>query len=186
MAHWVVKGAERPEKVALVEEIREKIGRSQGVYLVEYRGIPVATLSGFRRRVREAGGELVVYKNTLFRLAAAAAGIRGLEGYLTGPTIFAFAYGDAAAMAKLLFELTKEHEGFQVKAGWVEGRVYDRDGVDAIAKLPPREVLLAQLVGGIQAPITRFVGTLQSLTHTPLRNLRYGLEEVAKLKAQAS
>ncbi|PTQ51261.1 MAG: LSU ribosomal protein L10p (P0) [Brockia lithotrophica] len=186
MSHWVVKGAERPEKVALVEEIREKIGRSQGVYLVEYRGIPVATLSAFRKRVREVGGELVVYKNTLFRLAATSAGIQGLEEYLAGPTIFAFAYGDAAAMAKLLFDFAKEHEGFQVKAGWVEGRVYDRNGVETIAKLPPREVLLAQLVGGIQAPVARFVGTLQSLIHTPLRNLRYGLEEVAKLKAQAS
>lgn len=146
----------------------------------------MATLSAFRRRVREVGGELVVYKNTLFRLAATSAGIQGLEEYLAGPTIFAFAYGDAAAMAKLLFDFAKEHEGFQVKAGWVEGRVYDRNGVETIAKLPPREVLLAQLVGGIQAPVVRFVGTLQSLIHTPLRNLRYGLEEVAKLKAQAS
>jgi len=182
----IVKGAQRPDKVAVVEEIREKILQSQGVYLVDYRGISVGTLSSFRRRVREAGGELIVYKNNLFRLAAEAAGIQGLEGYLAGPTIFAFAYGDAIAMAKLLFDFSREHEGFQVKSGWSEGRVYDRDGVDVLAKLPPREVLIAQLVGGIQAPISRFVGTLQSVTHTPLRNMRYGLEEVAKLKAQAS
>lgn len=163
------------EKAQLVAEIREKFNKSTGVVLADYRGLTVAQVTRLRAELRQAGVEYRVLKNTLVRRAANEVGVQGLDPYLEGPTALAFS-ADPVAPAKVLSEFAKTNKNFQIKAGVVEGKVVGPDGVKALADLPPREVLLAQVLRGMQAPLAGMANVLQG----PIRKFAYALEALRK------
>jgi large subunit ribosomal protein L10 len=166
------------EKHASVAELKEKLGNVKGAVLADYRGLNVADATKLRRTLREAGVEFRVVKNTMTRIAANEVGIQGLDTYLEGPTAIAFGFDDPVAAAKVLAEFAKGNKNLVIKAGIVEGKVVDEAGVKALAALPPREVLIAKMLGSMQAPITGLVNVLQG----NIRNLVYALEAVRKQK----
>lgn len=172
-----------PEKEAIVAELKEKLSNTKGAVLANYRSINVSLDTKLRRKLREAGIEYRVVKNTLTRIAAKEAGIIGMEQYLEGPTVIAMSAVDPVAPAKILADFIRENklQTLEIKAGLVEGKVIDADSVKALASLPPREVLIARLLGTLQAPITGFVRVLQG----NISNLVYALEAVRKQKESA-
>ena len=171
------------EKLQTVAGIKEKLSITKGAVLTNYRGLTVAQDTKLRRKLREAGVEYRVFKNTMTRIAAKEAGIEGLDVYLEGPTAIAMSYTDPVAPAKVISEFVKENklQALEVKAGLVEGKVIDANGVKALSSLPPREVLISQVLAGMQAPIAGFVNVLSG----SLRNLVYALEAVRKQKESA-
>jgi large subunit ribosomal protein L10 len=165
-------GNPRPEKVAVVDEVRERLSAAPAAVFTEYRGLKVADLAALRAALRTAGGSYKVYKNTLVRFAARDLGLSALEGMLTGPTAIAFVDGDAAAVARALRDFARTHPHLVVKGALLEGRVLSASETAALADLPPREVLLARLAGALQAPLAQFAGLLAALP----RNFAYGLK----------
>lgn len=168
----------RPEKVAIVDEIKDKLSRAQGVILADYRGLTVMQATELRRKLREAGVEYKVLKNTLTAIAAREAGFEDLTSLLVGPTAIAFGYEDPVAPAKVLSEFAKTNPVLELKGGLLEGRVLDVEGVKALAALPSREELLSQVLRGMQGPIAGLVNVLQGT----IRNLVYALDAVRKQK----
>jgi large subunit ribosomal protein L10 len=161
----------RPEKVAVVDEVRDKLAGADAALLTEYRGLTVKQLAELRRQLRPAGGEYKVYKNTLVRFAAREVVEDRLDPLLTGPTAITFVRGDAAAVAKLLRDYARGHQALVVKGGLLGDKVVTAKDVEALADLPARDVLLAQLAGAFQAPLVKLAGLLQALP----RNFAYGL-----------
>jgi large subunit ribosomal protein L10 len=162
----------RPEKVAVVTEVRERLEAADAALLTEYRGLNVKALADLRRQLRPAGGDYKVYKNTLVRFAARDLGAEELESLLTGPTAITFVQGDAAAVAKTLRDYARTNQNLVVKGGLLGGKVLSAADVQALAELPSRDVLLAQLAGAFQAPLVKLAGLLQALP----RNFAYGLK----------
>jgi large subunit ribosomal protein L10 len=161
----------RPEKVAVVEEVRAKLEGSAAAVLTEYRGLNVAATAELRRALHEAGGEYKIYKNTLVRIAARDLGLE-LDDLLTGPTAIAFAEGDAVNIAKALNDFAKTNPALVVKGGLLGDQVIDEAGVKALASLEPREVLLAKLAGLMAAPMQQMANLLEALP----RDFAYGLK----------
>jgi large subunit ribosomal protein L10 len=162
----------RSEKVAVVAEVRERFEAAEAALLTEYRGLTVKALADLRRQLRPSGGEYKVYKNTLVRFAARDHGVGELESLLTGPTAIAFVRGDTAAVAKSLRDFARTNPNLVVKGGLLGTKVLSADDVQALADLPPREVLLARLAGAFQAPMSTFAGLLAAVP----RNFAYGLK----------
>ena len=146
----------RPDKVATVEELKEKFTSSQAVVLTEYRGLTVAALKDLRRSLGE-DATYAVAKNTLTRIAAQEAEIEGLDEQLVGPTALTFITGDVATVAKGLRDFAKANPLLVIKGGVMDGRVLDADEVKKLANLESREVLLAKLAGAMQANLQRAV-----------------------------
>jgi len=170
----------REEKARVIEEIAEKL-RSNSAVLVDYQGMNVAQSTQLRARSREAGVEFVVAKNTLTRMAADEAGVEDLSEYLVGPTALAFSE-DPVASAKLMAEFANQVESFTLKAGLLEGgRVLDEASVVALSKLPGRDQLLAQVVGGISSPLTGLVTVLNNTG----QGLAVALNQIAEQKQSA-
>jgi large subunit ribosomal protein L10 len=162
----------RPEKVAVVEEVRGRLSSSSATILTEYRGLKVGELAQLRRSVREAGGEYRIYKNTLVRFAVRDLGLDGVEELLTGPTALVFVDGDAVDVAKALRDFSRANPALVLKGGVLGDTALSADQARALADVPPRSVLLARLAGGLAAPLQQFAGLLQALP----RNLAYGLK----------
>jgi large subunit ribosomal protein L10 len=160
----------------VIEELTEKL-ESNSVVLVDYKGINVAQSDRLRARSRESGVEFVVAKNTLAQIAADRAGIEDLSELLVGPTAIAFSE-DPVVGAKLMDEFSNEIDAFELKGGLLDGRVVDAAGVARLSRLPGREQLIAQVMGGIQAPL---VGLVTVLNGT-IRNLAVVLNQVAEQK----
>jgi large subunit ribosomal protein L10 len=171
----------RPEKVAVVDEVRERLASSSAVLLTEYRGLKVSELAELRRSLRAAGGDYKVYKNTLVRFAVRDAGIEGVEELLVGPTALAFVEGDAAAVAKALRDYGRTNPALVLKGGLLGAKALTADEAKALADLPSREELLARLAGGLAAPLQQFAGLLQALP----RNMAYGLKALVDQKVAA-
>ncbi len=169
----------RPDKVATVGEIAEKMSSVEVVFVTEYRGLTVGALANLRGALRPAGGEHKVYKNTLARRAAVDTGNSALVDLLVGPSALTFVSGDAAATAKALKEFSKANPLLVIKGGVLAGKLLTAKDVEALADLPSREVLLAQLAGAIQAPLVKTAGLLQALP----RNMAYGLKALLDQKA---
>jgi large subunit ribosomal protein L10 len=168
----------REEKARVIEELAEKL-RGGSAVLVDYQGMDVAQSNDLRRRSRETGVEFVVTKNTLTRRAAAEAGVGDLSEYLVGPTALAFSE-DPVASAKLMAEFADRVESFVLKGGLLEGgRVLDEADVVALSRLPSREQLLAQVVGGISSPLTGLVTVLNNT----IQNLVIALNQIAEQKS---
>jgi large subunit ribosomal protein L10 len=161
----------RPEKVAVVEEVREHLDNSGAAILTEYRGLKVGDLATLRRQLRTAGAEYKIFKNTLVRRATAGTDRTALDPFLEGPTAIAFVRDDVGAVAKVLREFSKAHPELVVKGGLLGTKVVDAQGASALADLPTREILLAQLAGAIAAPMRQFASLLQAVP----RGLAYGL-----------
>ena len=162
----------RPEKVAVVTEVRERLSSASATLLTEYRGLNVKDLATLRNSVRAAGGEYKIYKNTLVRLAARELELTDLEAMLTGPTAVTFVEGDAVMVAKSLRDFAKTNPNLVIKGGILGRSVLDAGGASALADVAPREVILAQLAGALQAPMQKLVGLLAALP----RNFAYGLK----------
>ena len=162
----------RADKVAVVDEVRERFEGASAVMLTEYRGIDVSSMQQLRRALTEAGGEYKVYKNTLVRLAVAERGVEGLEEMLVGPTALAFVDDDAAAVAKALREFAGSNDKLVIKGALLGGQLIDEAGVKALADLPSRDQLLAQLAGAFQAPMSKFAALLQA----PLTKFAYAMQ----------
>jgi large subunit ribosomal protein L10 len=161
----------RAEKVAVVDEVRERFDAAEAVILTEYRGLTVKDLAGLRRSVRTNGGEYKIFKNTLVRLAAKQSGLEELEGLLTGPTAITFVSGDAAAVAKSLRDYARTNPLLVIKGGVLGDKVIGPRETAALADLPSREVLLGRLAGLMAAPLQQLASLMQALP----RNLAYGL-----------
>lgn len=167
----------REEKARVIEELAGKL-RANSAVLVDYQGINVAQSTQLRQQSRDAGVEFVVAKNTLTKRAADEAGIEGLAEFLVGPTALAFSE-DPVASAKLMAKFADEVESFALKGGLLEGeRVLDEAGVVALSKLPGREQLLAQIVGGISSPLTGLVTVLNNT----IQGLVVALGQIAEQK----
>jgi large subunit ribosomal protein L10 len=154
----------RPEKVQAVQDIREGLEAAEAVFLTEYRGLTVQAVQDLRKAVRDSGAEYKVVKMTLARLAAADAGIEGLEEYLSGPTAIAFAKSDPVSTAKALKDFSRDHEVFVLKAGYLSGNILTPEEVSTLAEIEPREVLLARIAGGAKAPLFKAAGMFASFT----------------------
>lgn len=164
------------QKQAYVEELSEKLGGALSGVVVDYKGITVADDTALRRKLREAGVEYAVIKNTMLRRAAEKAGLDGLDAALKGSTALAVSGSDHIAAAKILSEYAEKSKSFEIKAGFVEGKVIDAAGVQELAKMPPKEVLVAKALGGLNAPISGFVGVLNA----NLRGLVVALNAIAE------
>lgn len=171
----------REEKARVIEELTGKLGQHSAM-VVDYQGINVAQSDQLRRRSREAGVDFVVAKNTLALRAANAAGVEAISDFLSGPTAIAFSE-DPVVSAKLMAEMSDQIESFRLKGGILDGgRVLSEGDVVALSKLPGREQLIAQIVGGISSPLTGFVTVLNNT----VQGLVVALGQIAEQKQSAS
>jgi large subunit ribosomal protein L10 len=169
------------QKEAVIAEIKGKLTGSSGVILADYRGLTVKEMQALRARLREAGAELKVYKNTLTELALRELSMPDMDDMLAGPTAFAFTEGDPVAPAKALMEFAKVHKALEVKGGFIECHVVDAASVLALASLPSRDQLVAQLMGAMVSPIRGFM----YVANAPVGALARALRAVAEQKEAA-
>lgn len=167
-------------KQQVVSEIKEAIQNSKSVSIVEYRGLNVSEVSDLRNKYRAEGVSYKVYKNTMVEIALKDLGYEGFEEYLSGPNGFVFSNDDMVAGPRVTVDFAKENEKLIVKAGIIDGQVVDAEGVKALAKLPTRDVLIAQVLGGLNAPIAGFANVLQG----SIRKVVYALNAVKEKKEQ--
>jgi large subunit ribosomal protein L10 len=162
----------RPEKVAVVDEIRTKLAEADATVLTEYRGLTVHELADLRGSLRGSGTEYKVFKNTLARRAIEGAGYDEITSMFEGPVALAFVRGDAAAAAKALRDFGRDNPALVVKGGLLGERVITPSEIEALADLPSREVMLTRIAGMFQAPLTKAAGLFQAFT----RNFAYGVQ----------
>ncbi len=153
----------RVEKEEAVREIAEKLGKAEGVYLVDFTGLKVKDADELRRRFRDAGVEYRVVKNTITRLALKEANLEPLADYMVGPTALSLGYADPVAPAKILRQFADEKKLPKVKMGLVEGRLVSPEEVARIAQLPSKDVLLSEVVSSLASPAISLVCTLQGI-----------------------
>jgi len=156
----------KAQKQQQVTALATRLARSPTVYVTDFTGLNVARITDLRRRLRKAGVDYVVVKNTLARRALQDVAVPGLEAHLEGPTALVLAGADpvaAAAAAKVLADFVKEHEKPAIKVGLVDGKTVTPEQVKRLAALPARAELLVQLGGTLQAPLAGFVGAMQGL-----------------------
>ena len=148
------------QKKQIVAELIETLKSAQAGVLVDYRGITVEEDTRLRSKLREAGVEYKVVKNTLTRFAANEVGYTEFDPILNGPTALALSFDDAVAPAKVLVEFAKSNEKLEIKGGFVEGKVLSIDEIKALAELPSKEVLVTKLLGSMASPLQGFVNVL--------------------------
>ncbi len=162
-----------PEKVAAVEDLKTRLGGAKAVVLTEYRGLTVQQVSELRRQLRAVSAQYKVVKNRLARLAVASSDLKILGPQLTGPTGLVVSREDPVAVAKALAAFTRAHQALRIKGGYIDGQAVDAGALKALADLPSRDALRAQLLGALQGPLARLVGLLTA----PQRDLVYILEQ---------
>jgi large subunit ribosomal protein L10 len=165
-------------KSKVVEELKEKISRSNLMVITDYLGYSVKQMTELRKKLRAENAEMNVIKNTLIERAVTDAGFAELKNHLKGPTVVVLGYKDTVAPLKVLVKFIKEADKGAIRIGVVDKKVFSQGDLNAISKLPPREVLLARVVGGLQSPISGFVNVLQG----PIRKLVYALEAIKNKK----
>jgi large subunit ribosomal protein L10 len=161
----------RAEKVAVVDEVRERLAGSSASVITEYRGLTVAEMASLRQAVGALGGDFKVFKNTLVRRAIVGSGHEALADFLEGPTAIAFVTGDVSAVAKTLREFSRSNPLLVLKGGMFEGALLSSADLAALADLPSRDVLLSRFAGGLAAPLQQLASLLSALP----RNLAFGL-----------
>lgn len=152
----------REAKEIKIQEITDKFSRAQAAILTSYIGITVEEDTELRKKMREAGVEYKVFKNTLASRAAKSLGY-DLDEYLAGPVAIAFGYDDPTAPARVLAQFADTHKAIQLKAGVVQGQIFDTAKVMELSKVPPKEVLIAKLLGSFKAPLSNFVYMLNAV-----------------------
>ena len=150
-------------KQPIVQAIADDIKDAQSVVLVDYRGLTVAQETELRKQLREAGVIYKVCKNTMMKRAFEGTEFAGLEEYLEGPSALVVSKDDATAPARIICKFAKTAEALEVKAGVVEGNVYDAAGINELSKVPSREELLSKLLGSLQSPITNLARVLNQI-----------------------
>lgn len=153
----------RQQKAAQIEEIKAKIQNCKSMVVVDYKGISVADDTKLRADFRKQDVEYRVLKNRLVQIALNELGIGGFDGHLEGPTAIAFANGDALAAAKIVADTMKSVSSIQVKCGLMDGAYIDAKTVAKLATIPSKEVLLAQLLGMLQSPLSGLARALQQV-----------------------
>jgi large subunit ribosomal protein L10 len=171
----------RPEKVAVVNEVRERLDGAQAAILTEYRGLTVREMATLRQALSAVGGDYKVYKNTLVKLAIAGGRHESLETLLQGPTAIAFVSGEVSAVAKALRDYARANPNLIVKGGLHGEGFLSAQDLGVLADLPSRDVLLARVAGAIAAPMQQLAGLLQALP----RSFAYGLSALLDLKGGA-
>ncbi|HRY29482.1 MAG TPA: 50S ribosomal protein L10 [Elusimicrobiota bacterium] len=170
---------EREASVALLTKAFEDV---QGLVVSEYTGMKTPELNELRSKLRPLKGECRIVKNTLVQIALKNSGIEKFGEYFTGPSALVIQRGDAVTSLKVVIDFSKQHENLKVRAGYLNGQILSAAELKAVAALPPRIVLLSQLAGGLQGPLSRFHGVLSA----SLRNLATALDQVSKKKAAAA
>lgn len=166
-------------KIDNVADLKDKLQRTQATLVADYRGLTVAEISDLRRRLREADAELIVAKNTLTLLAARETGYeQALEPLLGGPTALAFAYSDASKVAKTITEFNRGPKKLNVRGGLLGTTALKGDALDQIAKMPTRQQVLAEVVGGISAPVSGVVGVINAAVTNVLYVLQARIDQV--------
>ncbi len=171
----------QPEKIKRVEEITEGLKAAKGVFLTDFSGLDVEEITQLRRNFRNADVSYMVVKNTLARRSCKEVGLDEMIPYLTGPTGLALANSDPVAPVRVIVDFIKQHKEKgkpEIKGAVVEGQVLTAAEAESMKNIPPREVLIAQVVGGIAAPLTGLVGGLQGV----IRKLVYTLDAVREKK----
>jgi large subunit ribosomal protein L10 len=166
----------RVDKEAEVSELRERVSRANTLILADYRGLTVADANDLRGRLRAVGEGNIEYrvtKNTLLRIALSGTGLQGIDALLEGPSAIAIAFDEPLPLAKALVNYAKENEKFEIKGGFIEGEVVNLAEIRALAELPGKDELRAQLMSAIQAPMQNLASTLYAL----LGNVRNALEQ---------
>jgi large subunit ribosomal protein L10 len=152
------------KKAQEIAELEDRIGRAAITISTSYIGMPVADMTALRRRMREAGVEVHVVKNTLLRIASERAGKPDLAGIVAGPTALIFGYDDPAAAAKAVTDYVRTaRNALAIQGAYMEGQVFTAGQVTDLASLPSRETLIAQFVGGMQSPLTTFAGLISGV-----------------------
>jgi large subunit ribosomal protein L10 len=169
------------EKTETVSRLARKMAQAEAIFLADFHGVDVAAVTRLRRSLRGAGVEYQVVKNRLAKRAASDAGLEGLEQYLEGPTAMAFAHEDPVAPAKILQEFIDGGGKLAIKTGLVDGQILTAEAVAQLAKLPPREELIGQVVGSVQAPLYGLSAVLNGL----LRSLVIALSVIADQRSEA-
>ncbi len=168
-------------KKEIVSGLSAQFKEAKALVLADYRGLTVEQDTELRNALRKAGVEYKVVKNTMTKFAADQNGLEGLDPFLNGPTALALSTTDPVAPAKVLSEYAKKYDKLELKVGVVEGKIIDLAGIKALAELPPKEVLIAKVLGGFNAPITGFVNVLNG----NIRGLVVALNAIAEQKANA-
>ena len=168
----------RPDKVATVDEVKSRVEGTTTAVVTEYRGLTVAQISALRRQLRTLDADYKVFKNTLVRRAIAGTPVEPMSEFLIGPTAIAFIDGDVSAVAKALRDFAKESPKLIVKGGVLDGKSLSSKDLTALADLPSRDILLAQLAGLIASPLRTMAGLLKAVP----QNLAYGLSALIDSK----
>lgn len=150
-------------KAAVIDEIKAKLDGAQTAVVIDYMGISVEEADAMRKKLREAGVDYTVYKNTLMERAVEGTAWEGLKDAFSGPSALAISKDDAVAPARIIAGAIKEYNKMSFKAGIVEGVLYDEAGLKAIASIPGRNELIAKFLGSIQSPVGKFVRTLAAV-----------------------
>jgi large subunit ribosomal protein L10 len=156
-----------PQKEAVLQDTQQRIKDVRGLYLADFSGMTVESLSLLRKRCREQGVQFRVIKNTLLKRAFHERGIKEFDAHLVGPTGLVFSQDNEMAPAKILADFAKEFEKPRLKAAVVDGQLYDDKAIVRLAKLPSREVLLSQLIATFVAPMSNFLGAVNAMLATP-------------------
>ncbi|MDW7739583.1 MAG: 50S ribosomal protein L10 [Bacillota bacterium] len=165
-------------KEKMVEMISEDLKQAELVIVSDYRGLNVQAINRLRGKLRAENCRYRITKNTLNRIACHQAGVEALENFFEGPTAIAYSSADPVAAAKILIDFARENDALVIKGGLLSGQVLDPAQIKALGEIPPREVLLARVVGGFQAPISGLVGVLQGT----IRQLVYTVDAVRQQK----
>jgi large subunit ribosomal protein L10 len=150
-------------KQAVIDEIKGKLEKAQSMVIVNARGLTVEQDTALRRKLREAGVDYKVYKNTMVGFAVKDTGYEGVSEFLAGPGAFAFSYEDPMIAARLISKEVKAIPALEFKAGVIEGTIYDAEGIQAIADIPSREELLSKLLGSFKSPMASFARVINAI-----------------------
>jgi len=165
-----------PEKVETIEDLKARLHGVKTVMLAEYRGLTVQQLSDFRKQLKAVSAEYKIVKNRLAKLAIGSSELKALGGELKGPTGLILGKGDPVTVAKAVHTFARTNQALVIKAGFVDGQMLQPNGLKALADLPSREALRAQIVGALTGPLAQLVGLLQA----PQRELVYVLSQRGK------
>ncbi len=175
-----------PQKTTQIEDLVDRLSRSQLTIIADYRGLTVDALQGFRARLRPLDSEFRIAKNTLARLAAERVGVDGLEPQLDGPTAILFAYGDVVAPAKAISDFARTSRILQIRAGVMNNQVITPSDIEAISSLPPRDELLGKLVGLLASPMARTVGVLSGPSRSVVYLANARVEQLGGVSVEAA
>lgn len=170
----------KDEKKEIVTQLHDDLGQSQAVFVTDYIGLNVEKITKLRNSVKAAGGSFQVVKNTLLRKAAEETSAGVLGDFFVGPTAIAIAKGDPLGVAKALVDFAKDNEALEIQGGVLGVQVLNLDKIQELAKMPGKEVLIAKMLGSMNAPLTNFVGVLAAIP----RQLLYALKAIEDKKNQ--